>query len=67
MKVYIKKLAVDMEIKNKGVELEVRDTQDQHLGDLYVTRTGLTWCRGRTTRRNGKKMPWSKFIADNGG
>ena len=65
MKVSVKKLSVNMDIKTKGVELEVRDNQDQHLGDLYVTSTGLTWCRGRTTRRRGKKITWEKFISAN--
>ncbi len=63
MKVSIKDLAVTMEIKNKGIELDVYDGDDKHLGDLVVTRSGLTWCKGRTTPTNGKKISWTDFIA----
>ncbi len=62
MKVQIKQLDVEMQLKNKGVELEVRDNDDTYLGDLVVNKTGLTWCKGRTRRTNGKKMTWKKFI-----
>jgi len=62
MKVSIKDFAVTMEIKNKGVELDVYSTDGTHLGDLVVTKTGLTWCKGKTTSANGKKIPWDAFI-----
>jgi hypothetical protein len=62
MKVSVKNLSVTMEIKNKGVELDVYDNNDNHLGDLIVTKTGLTWCKGKTTATNGKKITWDKFI-----
>jgi hypothetical protein len=51
-RVSIKDLAVDMDIKTKGLELDVYDG-DTHLGDLYVTKTGLVWCKGKTTKRKG--------------
>ena len=41
MQVSIKDFAVTMEVKNNGVEFEVRDTEGNHQGDCYVTRTGL--------------------------
>lgn len=63
MKVSIKHLAVDMEVKNKGVELDVYDNADKHLGDLVVTKTGLTWCNGKTKVENGTKIKWADFIA----
>jgi hypothetical protein len=59
-RVSIKNLAVDMDIKNKGVELDVYDG-DTHLGDLYVTKTGLVWCKGKTTKANGVKIKWKVF------
>lgn len=62
MKVSIKDLSVDMEVKNKGVEFDVYDTDDKHLGDLIVTKTGLTWCPGRTKKANGVKVSWADFI-----
>lgn len=63
MKVYIKDLAVDMEIKNTGVELEVCDSEDKQIGDLIVTKTKLIWCNGRTSRKNGREVTWKEFIA----
>ena len=63
MNIGVKKFAVDMDIKSKGIELEVRTPADAHQGDLIVTNTGLIWCDGRTRRRNGKKVTWKDFIA----
>ncbi len=62
MKVSIKNLAVEMEIKNKGVEFDVYSNDDKHLGDCIVTKTGITWCKGRTTPENGVKIKWQDFI-----
>ena len=63
MKVSIKDLAVSMEIKNTGVELDVYDSQDKHLGDLVVTKTKLIWCNAKTKVENGTAIKWSDFIA----
>ena len=63
MNVNIKDFAITMDIKNKGVELEVKEPNGgEHKGDLVVTKTGLIWCRGRTKRQNGKNISWNKFI-----
>lgn len=62
MKVGIKKLAVEMDIKNKGVEVEVRDNDGTHLGDLILNKAGLIWCPGRTRRANGIRVSWRRFI-----
>jgi hypothetical protein len=62
MKVSVKDLAVTMEIKNKGIELDVYDNADNHLGDLVVTKTKLIWCKGKTTVDNGKSVTWTDFI-----
>jgi hypothetical protein len=62
MKVRVKDLAATIEIKNKGIELGVRDNQDNFLGDLVVTKAHLIWCPGKTTRENGKKITWKSFI-----
>lgn len=64
MKVSIKDFAVSMEVKNRGMELDVSDNQGKHLGDLVVTKTGLTWCKGKTAVANGKKISWARFIKD---
>ncbi len=63
MKVRIKDLSVDMEVKNNGVEFEVRDTSDRFVGDCFITKTGLVWCKGKTGKANGKKISWNKFIS----
>lgn len=62
MKVSIKDLSVDMEIKNSGVELDIYTNDGKHLGDLVVTKAALIWCKGRTGRDNGVKIPWNEFI-----
>lgn len=64
MKVSIKDFAVSMEIKNKGIELDVYSTDGRHLGDLVITKTGLIWCKGRTSPANGAKVSWAEFIKD---
>ena len=61
MNVKIKQFDVEMEIKNKGIEIDVSDAE-KHLGDLYITKTALIWCKGRTDKKNGKKIEWPKFI-----
>jgi len=60
-KVFIKDLKVEMEVKTAGIELAVSDSEGAHKGDLYVTKTGLTWCPGKTTRANGKQIGWHDF------
>ena len=62
MIVKIKEFDVAMELKNNGIEIDVADTKG-HIGDLVVTKTKLTWCKGKTNRKNGKEITWSDFIA----
>lgn len=64
MEVWIKSLEVEMQVKQKGIELEVRskDGKDQ-LGDCYATMTGLVWCKGKTQKDNGIKVKWEDLIA----
>jgi len=62
MKVSIKRFNVKMEIKNAGIELEVRDTDDQHLGDLVITKAKVIWCPGRTPPANGCALTWDRFV-----
>lgn len=63
MKVGIKNLAVSMDVKNNGVELEVYDNNKLFLGDLVVTKVKLVWCPGKTTVENGISITWKEFIA----
>ncbi len=60
-KVFIKDLQVDMEIKNAGIEMAVSHSDGSHKGDLFVTKTGLVWCPGKTMKANGKKIDWHDF------
>ncbi|ATY83830.1 hypothetical protein CVV65_01630 [Kyrpidia spormannii] len=62
MRVFIKKFNVEMQIKNNGLEFEVRNSKDEHLGDLVVTKTQLIWCEGKTQPKNGKAISWEDFI-----
>jgi len=43
-KVYVKDLFVEMEVKNKGVEFEVRDN-DKQLGDVILKKQVLSGVR----------------------
>lgn len=61
MNVTIKKFNVQMEVRNSGLEFEVRDPQNNHLGDLVLTKTRLTWCEGRVRPENGKAISWEEF------
>nr|WP_315218847.1 hypothetical protein [uncultured Duganella sp.] len=59
MEVWIKSLEVDMQVKQKGIELEVRAADGKtQLGDCYATMTGLVWCKGRVKKENGVKLKW---------
>jgi hypothetical protein len=62
VKVSIKDLSVDMEIKNIGIELDVYNNGGKHLGDLIVTKTHVIWCKGKIDRKNGVKVKWKDFI-----
>ena len=62
VKVSIKDFAVNMEVKNTGIEFEVRDNDGTFRGDCFVTKTGLIWCEGRTQRENGVPVSWGEFI-----
>ena len=63
MKVSIKEFNVDMEVKTKGIEFEVRSNKGEHRGDLVLTKTRLIWCPGQTKPENGHKIEWDDFIA----
>ena len=63
MKVNIKSFNVEMEVKNKGIEFEIRSTDDKtQLGDVYLTKSGLTWCKGKITQKNGIQVTWEDFV-----
>lgn len=59
MKVFIKNFDVEMQVKQNGIELEVRSADGvTQLGDCFATMTGLVWCKGKTTKPKGIKLKW---------
>lgn len=62
MKVKIKSFDVDMNVKTNGIEFQIHDNADVFRGDVYLTKTGLIWCAGKTTREKGKRITWDQFI-----
>jgi hypothetical protein len=64
MKVEIKDLGIPLNVGSKGIEFEIRTPDGKsQVGDVYLTMTGITWCKGKTKKANGKKISWAKFIA----
>lgn len=61
MSVTVKDLNAAIELKNKGMELEIRNNKDEFQGDVVITKTGITWCQGKTKPENGVKVSWTKF------
>jgi hypothetical protein len=58
-------IARRFEVDYDGIEFAIRDEiegKEQHIGDVYVTRSGLTWCRGRQNKRNGIEITWASLI-----
>lgn len=62
MKIRVKDLAVDMELGNNGITLDVYDTKGLHLGDARFGRSTIEWCPGKTHAGNGHKVKWVDFI-----
>ncbi len=63
MNVKIKSFDVDMDVKQKGIEFQVRTPDGQkQIGDCYITMVGLTWCTGRIRRKSGVSITWQEFI-----
>lgn len=62
MKVSIKSFEVQMDVKTKGIEFQVNENDGTLRGDCVLTKTGLIWCEGKTTPKNGKRVSWDKFI-----
>lgn len=62
MKVNIKQFDVEMEVKSKGIEFEIRDPKGKFLGDVVITMTSIIWCPGKTTRERGYKVKLEDFF-----
>jgi hypothetical protein len=62
MKVSVKQLDVNTELKNRGMEISVYDAKI-HIGDLFINRANIIWCRGKSTPKSGGiSMSWNEFI-----
>ena len=62
MRVQIQRFGAGMDVKTTGIEFAVADIDGHHRGHFYVTKTGLIWCEGRITQRNGVPIAWDDFI-----
>ena len=61
MKVKVKEFGLDLDVKTKGMVLDIYSPDGKrHLGDIQITKTGLTWCNGK--KRTGPKVTWQEFI-----
>ncbi len=64
MEVWIKSLEVDMQVKQQGVELEVRSKDGrERVGNCYATQAGLVWCKGKAKKEHGVWIGWEDFMA----
>lgn len=66
MKVTIKSIGNELDLKNTGLEIAVYRFSKkpyEHIGDLYVRKSGLVWCPGKA-EPDGSGIPvsWKKFI-----
>ena len=63
MEVKIKSFDVGMKVKSNGIEFEVRKPDGSaHIGDCYLTMTGLVWCAGKTAKANGVRISWPELM-----
>ncbi len=64
MKVWITEFAVEQELKNSGMQIDIyKPDGEDRLGDLTITKTKLIWCKGKKHKKNGKEATWTEFIA----
>ena len=64
MDVSIKSFEVNMDVKTNGVEFGIREPNGgDRLGDLFISKAHLIWCKGKTQRAQGIKIKWTEFVA----
>jgi len=62
VQVRIKKFEVEMPVKANGIEFEVRTPDGKsQVGDCYLTMTGLIWCNGKISKKNGTGISWQEL------
>lgn len=59
-KAFVKDFHVEQELKNNGIEIGVWEG-DKQFGDVYVAKTGITWCNGKTHRENGTRFSFDEL------
>jgi hypothetical protein len=62
MKISVKDFQVNMDLGNKGLQLDVYDTDDKYLGDLRIGKAKLERCKGKIHTGNGKTKTWKELI-----
>jgi hypothetical protein len=60
MDVKIKNLDAEMQLKAKGMELDVKAPNGKVAGTLAVKKAGLVWTKGKA---KGVNISWVKFLA----
>jgi hypothetical protein len=61
MKISVKDFAVNMQLGNNGITLDVYDNDDTFRGDVRLGKATIEWCRGKA--HSGYKVNWNDFIA----
>jgi hypothetical protein len=56
--VHIKATTIELKIKTNGLELQIDEKGGGQFGDIFVTKTGIIWCKGKTTRPKGVKIDY---------
>ena len=51
-----------VDIKTSSERYRIWDNQDNLLGSLYINKTRLVWCEGKTQLSNGIRIEWEDFI-----
>ena len=47
-----------MKVKTNGLELQINEKGGKQFGDIFVTKTGIIWCKGKTTKPKGIKIDY---------
>ena len=56
----IKDFKIEQVLKTAGIEIQVDDNGKQ-FGDVYVAKTGVTWCNGGDWRKNGIRFSFEEL------
>jgi hypothetical protein len=61
--VHIKATTIELRVKTNGLELQINEKDGKQFGDVYVTKTGLKWAKGRTQRKNAITIDYETLDA----